>query len=104
MWPKFQSKNYLLREAARDGVVLQLTCRGCWKRANYLAADLTGLVGGSVPAADPPFECSTCGTDRHIKVRFHYPDPGDYGSLEVRRPDEIKTVQTWKTVKLGDEV
>ena len=103
MWPKFQSKNYLLREAAADNVIVMLTCRGCWKRANYLAVDLVGLVGGHAPAHKAPFECSACGTDQHIKVRFHYPRPGDYGALRIRRPGPVKTVQTWRNVVLGED-
>jgi hypothetical protein len=32
------------------------------------------------------------------------PTPGDYGHLTVRRPAGIRQTQTWRTVKLGDEL
>ncbi len=55
MWPKFQSKSYLHREAAVDNVIVMMTCRDYWKRANYLVVD---LVGGCVPAHQVPFKIS----------------------------------------------
>lgn len=35
-----------------DNVIIMLTCRECWKRANYLVVE---LVGEHVPALQVPF-------------------------------------------------
>ncbi|TYC65629.1 hypothetical protein FMN63_24920 [Stappia sp. BW2] len=99
---RFLSQHYLLREAAKDGVVLQVTCQCCWKRANYLATDLARLLGGDRPVVWPPFDCSGCGNDRYVKVKVHHPEPGDYGSMRIRRPGPVKMIQTWQVVSLGD--
>lgn len=100
---RFLSQHYLLREAAKDGVVLQVTCQCCWKRANYLATDLARLLGGDRPVVWPPFDCSGCRNDRYVKVKVHHPEPGDYGSMRIRRPGPVKMIQTWQVVNLGDD-
>jgi hypothetical protein len=65
--------------------------------------------GRGVPTASheadlPPFPCSRCGTAEYVRVKFHHPSAGDYGHLVVRRPAGIRRTQTWRSVKLGDEV
>lgn len=39
-----------------------------------------------------------------MQVKLHYPSGGGYGHLWVRRPGPVKRIQTWRTVRLGDEL
>ncbi|WP_297838679.1 hypothetical protein [uncultured Roseibium sp.] len=66
---RFLSQHYLVREAAKDGVVLQVTGSG----RTYLETDLARLLGGDRLVVWPPFDCCACGNYRYIKVKVHHP-------------------------------
>lgn len=99
----YPGKVYRLRDAAEANQLIVVRCLGCRQSVRYLASDLTTLLDPLRPAHEPPFPCSRCGTDRDMKVRLHSPAIGDYGHLVVRRPGPVKHIQTWRSVKLGDD-
>jgi hypothetical protein len=96
---------YTLADAAKDGLLLICRCTLCRGRVTrFLASDLVTLLDPRREADLPPFPCSRCGTAEYVRVKFHHPSAGDYGHLVVRRPAGIRRTQTWRSVKLGDEV
>jgi len=100
----YPGKVYRLREAAAANQLIVVRCVGCRRSVRYLATDLVTLLDPMRPAYDPPFACSKCGTTEGMKVTFHFPEVGDFGSLTVRRPGPVRRIQTWRTVRLGDDV
>jgi hypothetical protein len=98
----YPGKRYRLRDAANDGQLLVVRCRRCRRSARYLASDLVTILDPMRDAALPPFPCSKCEREDTIKVTFHSPSVGDYGHLVVRRPAGVRTIQMWKSVRLGD--
>lgn len=70
---------------------------------NYLASDLVPIVGGLHYAHEPPFPCSRCKSTEYMATALLSPNLGDYGDMIVRRPGEVRQIQTWRTVKLGDK-
>ena len=95
-------RRYTLRDAAKDGRLVICKCPSCRRTLHYLASDIAELLGGDWDAAQPPFPCSRCGSDRNMFVAMRLPLPGDYGHLQVRRPGPIRKTQTWRNVLLGD--
>jgi len=93
---------YRLKDAARDGLLLEIRCHGCRRTHYFLASDMAALYGGDQPAWMPPMECSRCGTREMMRVNFRSPRDGDYGNLDIRRPGPVKHIQTWRSIKLGD--
>lgn len=93
---------YSLGQAADDGLLIVVRCVSCRKTVHFLPADLLTFFDRRRPAHQPPFECARCKTVEFIRVSLRLPEPGDYGSLLVRRPAEAVLVQKWRTVKLGD--
>ena len=92
-----------LRDAARDGQIVTVRCNLCRHTVNFLARDLVKILDPDRPAFAPPFPCSKCRSTEFLDVRTLTPSPADYGNLSVRRPGRVKTVQLWRTVKLGDQ-
>ena len=78
----------MLREAAEHGLLVKLRC----------SID----VYGDQPLFDFRLACSRDGTDAYVNATYRWPEAGDYGHLEIRRPGAVITTQTWRTVKLGD--
>ena len=97
------NRPYSLGQAADDGLLLVVRCVNCRRTLHFLAADLLQFYERDRPAEQPPFSCSRCKTDQFVRVSPRLPDPGDYGSLLIRRPAEVVQIQKWKTVRLGDE-
>ena len=93
---------YTLADAAAQNKLITCRCARCKRLVRYLAADLVTVKGPTWDALAPPYPCSKCGTRDWVKVNLHSPDPGDYGSLIVRRPSHVVMTQMWKSVKLGD--
>jgi len=94
-----------LDAAAEQGQLITCNCRGCRRVVRYLAADLLPILGpGHRIMLDPPFPCGKCGHADAIEIKLSVPVAGDYGHLDVRRPAGIRQTQTWRTVKLGDDV
>lgn len=77
-------------------------CNLCRRTTHFLATDLVRLLNPDRDALRPPYSCSKCRKVESIQVTLRWPEPGDYGSLQVRRPGAVRVTQTWKTVKLGD--
>jgi hypothetical protein len=97
-------KPYSLANAARDEMLVVMRCSCCHKTIAYVAADLVGLVSNpDQDALKPLFPCSRCQTGQYMRVTLRSVAPGDYGHLLVRRPAEAVYVQTWRTVRLGEE-
>jgi hypothetical protein len=95
---------YWLEAAARDGQLITCRCARCRRVVRYLAQDLLPLLGPDHRVMTvPPFPCR-CGERDRIAIKVALPAPGDWGSLEVRRPAGIRRTQTWRTVKLGEKV
>lgn len=94
---------YLWSNVKKTGRILLFNCGLCRKRLYFDPADLIAVYG-DCDWQYCPFVCSRCGKREFIDITMYRPDPGDYGQLTVRRPGKVKHVQTWKTVKLGDEV
>jgi hypothetical protein len=97
-----KGKPYTVAEAATHHQLIVCKCARCKRVVRYLAADLVIVKGPAWDAIDPPFGCSKCGTAEWVRVDIRSPDPGDYGSLMIRRPSHVVTTQMWKSVKLGD--
>ena len=91
----------MLREAADHGLLVKLRCSLCRRPTYYLAADLIDVYGDQ-PLFDFRLACSRDGTDAYVNATYRWPEAGDYGHLEIRRPGAVITTQTWRTVKLGD--
>lgn len=101
--PSLSGPRFTLQAAADQGYLIiyrRMLCRSPATR--FLASDL-------VPFGDPYgwadqiiFACSKCKKREYVKVKVQYPQGGDYGHLEVRRPGPVRRIQTWRTVKLGD--
>lgn len=94
----------LLSDFEGTDVLIRLNCSLCRKSLYFLPADLVKILGPDHPIHKPPFDCSGCGGKQYMKVKTHSPSKGDYGHLPIRRLGPIKTVYTWKTVTLGDDV
>lgn len=97
------NRPYSLREAANDGALIVMQCRGCRRVVRFLASDLVNLIDPEQPARRPPYPCSKCGTAERLSVKIHYPQPADHGALDVRRPAGRKIMVLWQWAKLGDE-
>ncbi len=96
--------DYWLDKAAAENQLIVCRCRTCGRLVRYLAADLLPILGPAHRVReDAPFPCR-CGERYYFEVRLMVPSPGDYGHLTVRRPAGIRQTQTWRTVKLGDEL
>lgn len=97
-------REHWLDVAARAGELIVCNCRSCKRTVRYLASDLLPILGPSHRVAtEPPFPCR-CGEHELISVKCETPSAGDWGHLYVRRPAGIRQTQTWKTVRLGDEL
>jgi len=94
---------YPLREAAANGQLVIVRCTCCRRTVHFVAADLAAILGPDRDARFPPFDCSTCRTAEYMTVTLRLPNPGDYGSLLVRRPGPVRRTQLWHDVRLGDE-
>ncbi len=101
--PHPRYKPYRLKDAAKNGQIIQINCMLCNRTVNFLASDLAKVYGPDHPASDSPFSCTTCETDEYLRVKARSPQAGDYGHMIVRRPGEIKKTQMWENVRLGDE-
>lgn len=95
---------YWLETAAKDGMLVTCQCKRCQRVVRYLASDLLALLGPDhrVMTA-PPYPCR-CGERDRIAIKVTKPVPGDWGSVDVRRPSGIRRTQLWRTVKLGEDV
>ena len=95
---------YWLETAAKDGQMITCHCARCRRVVRFLAADLLPILGPDHRVMTvPPFPCR-CGERERIAIKVALPAPGDWGSVEVRRPAGIKRTQLWRTVKLGEKV
>jgi hypothetical protein len=102
MYPS--KSEYWLEIAARDNQLVTCKCMRCRRVVRYLATDLLPLLGPDHRVmTDPPFPCR-CGEADRIAIKVGTPTPGDWGSLDIRRPAGIRRTQLWRTVKLGDVV
>ncbi|WP_127751780.1 hypothetical protein [Devosia sp. 1566] len=99
----YPGTRYQLRHAAANNQIIICRCSLCRRLVRYLATDLVELFGPDRDALQPPFNCSVCGKSDYVTVRLTSALPGDYGHLSIRRPGEVRTIQTWRTVKLGDD-
>lgn len=93
---------FKMRDAARDERLIVCKCTQCRRVVRFLASDLVEIKGPAWDPHIPPFPCGKCKTADYVFVQIVIPLPGDYGSLEVRRPGPVRTTQTWRSVKLGD--
>jgi hypothetical protein len=98
----YPGKSWTLADAAAANQLVVLRCNYCRRLMRFLAADLVTLFDPQRDALKPPFRCSRCGFADYLSVKLHWPQPGDYGHLTVRRPAGVVRVQKWKTVKLGE--
>lgn len=95
---------YWLAAAAKDNQLITCRCARCRRVVRYLATDLLPILGPDHRVMTvPPFPCR-CGETERIAIKVALPAPGDWGSVEVRRPAGIKRTQLWRTVKLGELV
>lgn len=98
-------KPMTMAEAGRLGWVVKIRCNGCFKSAYYLASDLAAVFGDDrFVDRPPPIVCSRCKTASMLHAEAGSPDAGAWGNLVIRRPGPVRQIQTWRTVKLGDEV
>mgnify|MGYP001211803433 CR=1 FL=1 len=79
-----------LRQAAADGMVMELRCNLCRKSVTYLAHDLLRVCSPDHPAHLPPFGCARC----------RVPLQEEYGKLVIRRPQ--RQVWKWEDIPLGE--
>jgi NAD-dependent SIR2 family protein deacetylase len=77
-----------LRQAARHGMLLAVSCKGCGHVASFLASDVAQFVNPSKPVEQVPFRCSECGT-KDCKVMASEYD-------RDRRPDIV----VWRPMRL----
>ena len=98
----YPSETHTLARAAAAGEIVVVRCGNCRKVVNYLAADLAELLGPQRNAFEPHFACGTCRTEMHLRIKMRAPQPGDVGSLIVRRPAGVRTTRLWRDVPLGD--
>jgi hypothetical protein len=77
--------------------------RCCRRTTYYVARDLLAVFGNR-SVFDFRLECSRCESAVSVHADIYSPSDGDWGNLAVRRPGPVKWTQTWRTVKLGDEV
>nr|WP_306264936.1 hypothetical protein [Pararhizobium sp. IMCC3301] len=89
-------------DAAKAGQLILVKCNLCRRAIYFLASDLVNVLNPDNTARNVPFPCSKCGKTDYINVTLRFPAMGDYGHLKLRRPDEVKHIQTWRTVTLGD--
>ena len=85
--------NPTLADAARDGMLISVTCHLCRRTAHYWAEDLVRVVGPRHQRHLPPFMCSRCRTAEHMAVRWCIPTSAEREKLMVRRP--VKQVVKW---------
>jgi hypothetical protein len=86
-------RNSILADAARDGMLISVTCLLCRRTVNYWAEDLVRVVGPMHQRHLPPFPCSRCRTAEHMAVRWCIPTSAEREKLMVRRP--VKQVVKW---------
>jgi hypothetical protein len=99
----YPGQYYRLKDAADANQLIVVRCATCRRMVRYLATDLITLLDPLTPADQLPYPCSQCGSAAWVSVKVHTPSLGDYGHLVVRRPGPVKRIQTWRTVRLGDE-
>jgi hypothetical protein len=100
---RYPGKNHLLRHAAEQNQLVIVKCNLCRRSITYLASDLVTLLPPDELALEVPFTCHKCGTREFMRVTLTSPFPGDWGNLVIRRPGPLRIIQTWRTVKLGDD-
>jgi hypothetical protein len=100
---RYPGKNHLLRHAAEQNQLVIVRCNLCRRSITYLATDLVTLLPPDRLALEVPFTCSKCGTTEFMRVKLTSPFPGDWGNLVIRRPGPVRMIQSWRTVKLGDD-
>jgi hypothetical protein len=89
-----------LRQAAEDGMVVELRCNLCRRRVTYLAHDLLRVCSPDHPVHVPPFPCGRCRTTEYVSTRCRIPLLEEYGKLAIRRP--LRQVWKWGRSYLGD--
>lgn len=98
------ARGYTLGDAANDKTILVVRCTTCRRTGHYLAIDLVKVFPDKAdhPFRYPLFPCGNCKSAEFIRIELRFPTPGDHGNLTVRRPGEVKHIQTWHDAKLGD--
>ena len=99
----YPGSSYQLQHAAANNQIVICRCIMCRRLVRYLATDLIRLFRPDRDALAPPFSCSVCGKTEYVTVKLTSALPGDYGHLSIRRPGAVRRIQTWRTVKLGDD-
>ena len=100
---RYPGKTHLLKHAAEQNQLVTVKCNLCRRAFTYLATDLVRFCDPEQPALTVPFACSKCGTTEFMRVTLGSAMAGDWGNLSIRRPGPVRRIQTWPTVKLGDE-
>jgi hypothetical protein len=98
----YPGQEWTLRHAAEAGQIVVCRCVLCRSSVRYLAADLVAFFDPGRDARQPYFSCASCGKDEWLRVTLTYPAKHDFGEMLIRRPGEVKMVQTWKWVRLGE--
>lgn len=60
---------YTIAAAARDNMLVAVTCYQCRICIHFLASDLVEVSMGNHPAMDPPCRCGKCKTTDTIRVK-----------------------------------
>lgn len=89
-----------LRDAANDGMILELRCNLCRRYVAFLARDLIEVCGPTHPLHLAPFGCTHCATKEYVRVKTRVPNLEEYGRLPIRRP--VMQVWKWRTGLLGE--
>jgi RNase P subunit RPR2 len=77
-----------IRQAARHGMILAVTCRGCGHVARFMASDVVQFVNPVREIEALPFRCGECGAkDCSVKASEYDRD---------RRPDIV----VWRPMRL----
>lgn len=92
-----------LRDAARDGQIINIRCNYCRRGATFLASDLIQVVDPKHPVHLPPFGCSKCGKMDCVDVRAQTVSAIDIGRMRIRKLVGQKTVSIWRNQVLGDK-
>lgn len=85
-----------LKHLAEEGWVLIYRCGACRRVSPFPASDVVDLWGPEMKVYEVPSRCGHCRTSGRMTAQIYFPIELDRGTLRLRRPAGLRTVQKLK--------
>ena len=89
-------RQYQVRHAAQDGMLIICHCYRCRRQQVFWAADLVATGAGGEDVARFGRWCGECGGLGRTRTWAHFPQDGDAGRFEILRPAGVEQRQLWR--------